>query len=62
MILYDESIHRFYLLLLSVNYTLLQNIAYDHKYRIGAEWHSGVYIIKAKAGAFENKIKVIKHD
>ena len=36
------------------------NVGYGEKYRIGKDWNLGVYFIHVKAGAFENKIKVVK--
>ncbi len=61
----DPLIQKASLIVYDLNGRLLYqnfNVAYDHKYRFGANWHAGIYIIKAKAGSFENEIKIIKHN
>ena len=36
------------------------NVGYWQKYRMGRDWKPGIYFIHVKAGAFENKIKIVK--
>ena len=36
------------------------NVAYEQKYRLGQDWHAGIYVIHVKAGEYDNRIKVVK--